>query len=193
MKEQTFTLGVGELTTRSLIANYIRIVEAAAPLKIRARMSDMKEGRRADSVDMTLTRGRGITLDSLYDTWEIENKGAGSQTVTIALGRGKVEDTEISGNVTATISKSLTVQSLLDVGIPAVSTVLVAAADLDRRELHITNQGPSNMRWGDSGIGVVRGGIIYPGQTAVIESSAAIYVYNSDAALQYVALVTVKD
>lgn len=193
MKEQKFTLAAGELVTRALLANHIKIVTAESDLKIKARMSDMRGGRRADSVDLTLRQGKGITLSDEYDTWDIQSMGAGSQNVVIVLGRGKYEDGEVSGTVTADIKKSESVTPLADANIPAGSSAQVAAADLTRRELHITNQGAAAIRWGDASVSILRGGIIYPGQTAVIESAAEIHVFNTDVAAAAVGLIGVHD
>jgi hypothetical protein len=100
----------------------------------------------------------------------------------------------LSGNVD--VSKADVLDSLADDSIAAVTTELVSAADTTRRKAVITNliTNTDEVRVGDVGCGAANGTPLQPGESITLETTAAIYVYNSKAGgAQSVAITITKD
>jgi len=135
-----------------------------------------------------------LAEENYFDAVEITS--AAAQTVSIAISAvAEAQLQRIVGNITASLSKAATLDSLADDSIAATSTELVAAADSDRRAIMVTNLAANTdeVRVGDSGTGATNGVPVQPGETVTVETSAAIYVYNSKASAQSVALTVIKD
>lgn len=126
---------------------------------------------------------------------KVKVTSATNQTIKAIVARVRCEYDRLAGNITADVSVGATLDSLADDSIAATTTEQVAAADADRRAIIITNliTNTAAVRVGDSGAGAANGIPLQPGESVTLETSAAVYVYNSHSAAQSVAITLVKD
>lgn len=144
---------------------------------------------------------QGISWESLDEQGnlrifdEIRVNSAVAQSMQIGVGLGRLSNDAPSGNVTATIVKNTTLDSLADVSLAAGATTLIAAADATRRKLRVGSlTGNVNIfRIGDNGAGAANGEELAPGEWKEIETSGAVYGFNPGGAAQSVSVVAIKD
>lgn len=138
---------------------------------------------------------RGARFDKIY----VSNASQPGASITLAYttereGRVQVENPAAQFN-DVDLSKAGGLATTADVSIATVTTAQVLAANANRREAVITNlqTNASEVRVGDSNAGVTRGTPLQPGDSIVLTTTAAIHVYNADAAAQSVALLETED
>lgn len=118
------------------------------------------------------------------------------QTVRISVGYGSVQDStaNVTGNVTATWASSNSNPDAGDVVIPSGQTVQVIGANTKRQKLHIFagENNIQNLRVGGPLTDATHGGILAPGGNGVLETEAAIYVFNPGAAPETVSIIEME-
>ncbi len=124
----------------------------------------------------------------------VDVTSAAAQTVTAIISTVPVDYDRLTGSIAVTTTPPGTLDSLADDSVAAATTELIAAADTDRHELIITNlaANTATFRIGDSGAGAANGVPLAPGETLVLNTSAAVYAYNPGAAAQTLAITAIK-
>jgi len=133
----------------------------------------------------------GVPFSRLF----ISAEAQAGKSLTLLIGvdeslQGFRFENAISDFTSVSIAKPDGISTTADTSIAATTTSQVLAANSDRALAIITNlkANSSEIRVGDSNTGAARGIPCQPGETVTLETIAAIYVYNSDAAAQSVAL-----
>jgi len=186
IKEIVFT-GPDTKTLRG--GNFLRVISSSADVDIEFKNNNTRLDEKAEGVvegdyfDFTQASREG---DRYFDHVTITS--AAAQTVVIHITDGKSGSARLSGSVSVAGASGL--QSAADVSIAATSTQQVIAQNLSRKKLHLANLSNSvSLRWGDAATTAARGGLLHPGMVVEIENTAAVYVYNPDAAPVDVAIV----
>lgn len=142
----------------------------------------------AGSSKSRLMPGEGLDDNYLGDVYL---KSAAAQTVVVRISRGYQRSAQtVNVNSTATVSVSNTCDAVADISIPATSSAALVGANADRKELLITNLSNTvTIRVGSAGtVGASAGTPIFPLQTAVITTEAAVSAYNPGGAAVSVAV-----
>lgn len=167
---------------------FVRVREADQAFKIlldddvelKAELNDIFRLKDGDSFDrVTIINDSGATL-----AFQLE----------IGFGGVETNNVSLSGTLKTAAQGHASLVTTADDSIAATTTVLVLAANTDRKEAIITNlaDNGAKIRVGDSNTGASRGVELSPGQSITLETTAAIYVYNAGAASQSVALLEVE-
>jgi hypothetical protein len=127
---------------------------------------------------------------------EVINESGATLNFQLEIGDGGVEsdDVTIVGTVAVAVQAHSGLSTSPDDSITANTTEEVLAANTNRKEAWITNLSANTdvIRVGDSSTDATQGFEIAPGQTAVIQTTAAIYVHNTKASDQSVALMEIE-
>lgn len=91
------------------------------------------------------------------------------------------------------LAGSGTLKTTADESVAATTAEQVLAANTSRRHAVVQNLDGNTaaVRVGDSNVGAARGHKLVPGDSIVLETTAAVYVYNTHSAAQSVSLVEV--
>ena len=155
---------------------FVKIITATGDVGIKG----YSNGRQTEQV--VLVQGRSYHFDELQESIDITNGLGVNQTIEYIVATGRVDDDTVAADVTVIKGDSLSTTA--DNNIAANSQELILAANSARRFAHITNLDSAIvLRWGDANTTATRGAVLWPGMTLVVESNAAIYVFNTDAAL----------
>ena len=169
MRTYTYTLGGGEKRRLSAAGEYVRILTAGGVVKVTSERGLSVEMRAGDSV-----RAKP------FEWLDLENLETGAQSVEVVVGFGQYDSNSIAGEVS--VKSGAQAAALPDVSVPSSGVVAVNGAS-NRRELHVTNTGSVNIRWGGPGtVGAGQGAIIPPGVTAVITTAGDLEFYGDGGA-----------
>lgn len=103
------------------------------------------------------------------------------------------DEARVVGVVTADIKKSTTIESYTDYTLFPGSTWGFGSGP-DVRKTYYTNVSNTVVRWGDVAIAVPNsGGVLYPGQTIELETTAPVYMYNPGTENAIISRVAIKD
>jgi hypothetical protein len=188
MRDYQFTIPAGSERGHTIRGRFLRVKSASAAVRIRAI-----DESGTTIADMEMTSGVRFSLPVMFTKIRIENEGGAVADVTLTAGTGDADDSSVTGSLN--IAKSTTLQTVADVSILATTTTQIAAADSARREILITNLSTNTaaFRVGDSSAGAARGVEVLPGSTIALETTAAVYAYNSGAGAQSVGVLEVMD
>lgn len=142
---------------------------------------------------MTLKKNGSIVERDGFGRFFVTNAAQAGKTITLIVSEGP-EDFDVDnpaltvdslGSIDAPvdISVSDTITTTEDDSVAAATTEQVLAANALRKEVLITNlfTNTDPVRVGDSNAGAARGIELSPGQSITLETTAAIYVYNTKA------------
>jgi acetyltransferase-like isoleucine patch superfamily enzyme len=165
--EYTTTVPPGETHLVPKRANVVRVLEASSTFKI--GVGNSPTGLAFKGLKFKEDSGKffsKIILDNL--------EGAGAVAVTLGLGIGDVDDSRISGTVSVVVGSGI--QSGDDVAVGAGVTLL-CAANTSRLELILCalTANTAVIRIGDPLITMTRGHPLEPGQSVVLNTTAAVY------------------
>lgn len=172
MRDYKFTLLAGQERDLNVEGDWFHVLDANGTIGIR-----FDQGVRIE-------RQEGQGGSRLYEKVSVYSSTA--QTVTLSLGYGQETDARASINATinTTIEPSDTLNPLAEVSIGAGATVLLSAANANRKELRIgvKSSEANGVYIGDIGTGAVTpGGYIEEGSVEYVGTEAAVYGYNSGA------------
>ena len=125
-----------------------------------------------------------------FEGFYLENSGASDITVKYQVGDGEVRlagNVTILGTVTVNPSRSTTIPTTPDYAPAGAGTAVAVALNAIRRSVIITADPLNTLvaRFGDLNTGAARGAQLAPGQTIVIDSTAAVYIYVSGAGQKF--------
>ncbi len=184
MTQLTVTLGAGIPQRFELTGDYFHVY--TAPVNdLMVRFDDGKKAQMQESV------GKRIYYS------EFELSSATGQSVVVEYGFGSVFDGRASANVNVTTSLQPG-NTINDGGkvscVHNVATQLLAA-DPDRLYANITNLSSNTLTMyiGTSSVDATRGTPLEPGTTLPFPTTAAIYAFNADVAVdQYLYAASIK-
>lgn len=136
---------------------------------------------------LVMDAGVVIEVDQ-FDRVEITN-GASIQDVVVYAGSGDYNDgrSNITATLSATISPSTTLVANADVSIASSAQGLVSAGAATKREVIISNPvtNTCTFRIGDTAtLDATHGFQLDPGQSIILNTSAAVYAYNAGGATE---------
>ena len=177
----------------SQLRDYTVYLNGVAPVRIQSKGGTHFHILKA-TTDVTLTfdekpsftrtQGQGGDLPEGFN--ELWLSSAAPQTVTIALGNGRVRDNSQTvnvANVDATIQNANVNTHLPVVNCAAGVATLIAAANVNRKELrlNIDNEQSGGLFLGGAGILANQGGFLDVGMVDYMETEGALYAYNNNA------------
>lgn len=173
MRDYKFTLAAGQERSLNVQGNWFHVLQATGTVKIR-----FDDGVQID-------RGEGQGGSRSYQKVSVYSSIA--QTVVLSLGVGMETDSRATVNATinTTIEPTDTLTPRAEVSIGAGATVLLAAANANRKELRlgIKSTEANGVYIGNVGVGAVTpGGYIEEGSIEYVGTEAAVYGYNPGAA-----------
>lgn len=139
--------------------------------------------------------GFAIDAAALGDNFgRVDVYSAATQTVTAIVSTVPIHYDRLTGSVAVTSTPPATLDSLADDSIATGATELIAAADSDRHTLIVSNlaANTATFRIGDSGAAAANGIPLAPGETLVLDTSAAVYAYNPAAGAESLAIMAIK-
>ena len=131
--------------------------------------------------------------DAPFTKVELINTAAATLNVQVEIGAGNVEsdDVTITGTIDVDVQAPLTITTTADNSIAANTTEQILAVNADRKEAIVTNlyANTDPVRVGDASTGAARGIELSPGQSITLSTTASIYVHNTKASAQSVAIL----
>lgn len=175
-----------------MLRDYKVYLDGVAPVRQLAKGSHFHILKATTDVTLkfdeqtSFTRGQGQGGDLPRGFTEVWLSSAAPQWVTIALGDGRVRDNTSSinnPNINATIENSNVNTHLPVVTCVAGQATLIAAANINRKELrlNINSEQFGGLFLGGSGILANQGGFLDVGQTDYISTKGALYAFNDNA------------
>ncbi|PJE25764.1 hypothetical protein SAMN06297129_2449 [Pseudooceanicola antarcticus] len=152
-------------------ASFVTCLEAQAPFKIAfegGQSSDFEAG-------LTLTPSGGLR------TMELRNTGATDNRVKLAFGKGEIQDSRLTlgGSIAANIEPGDMFNTPLPVSAGDAAVTLLAAANSNRAELILANDGAGKVYIGGTAAAVAGQGLpLAVGQALSLDTSAAVYARN---------------
>lgn len=184
MKPLSIKIAAGTEETPQAVGNYVRSDSSNA---VNITINSEETGDK-----ITLKPGDYAKLNP-FKRLRISHDGVSDTKVLLYIGNNtEAGSSEVSGDVTATPKPSATLTPLDDVACLTAAATVVAAANTDRRELHITNLGAGTIRVGDATVTASKGIALFANQTGVIPTGAAVSVRNDTGATVTVALMEVS-
>lgn len=180
--EHTFA-GAGEIR-HQLAGRYIRVLSATGDVFVKP--GGGSEVRRKSGQALYLANGfNEVTLRSTI-----------AQTVQVVIADEPQDDNAqtVTANVTATVAAGNTVTTTADASVAATTTAQVLAGRADRLTAIIKNlaANAAPIRVGDAGTAAAQGHELAPGESIALDTTSAIYVYNSHGSAQSVSLTEVR-
>ena len=187
MRDYDFSIAPGETERRAVVGRFIRVKSASAEIRVQA---ENKDGRIV--ADLSANEGLRFAVPERFEQIRVTNNGAATVAAVLTVGFGEVDDSSVSGALS--VSKSSGVRTTADQSIAAAGSYTVAA-DTSRREVLVQALAANTdaLRVGDASTSAGQGLELQPGQTATLETSGAVVIYNPSAAAQSVAVLEVLD
>lgn len=173
LKDYPFVLGAGAEVDLNVQGDYFQVISASGDI-----------GLRFDEAAM-ITRAQGMGGSAEYSRVSVYSPIA--QTVVVSLGYGIATDSRasLSATVNTTVEPATQNIPLAEVSVGAGSTVLLAAANADQKELRVgvKSTEANGVYIGDVTVGAaIQGGYIEEGCVDYVATEAALYGYNPGAA-----------
>lgn len=169
MRDYSLTIAANGSDRRAVLGNFIKVKTASVELRVRA---EDKDGQSV--ADLLMSQGAYVNLPAEFQTVRIENPTGSSTTATLIIGRGVVDDSQLSGEVT--IGQGQTLAAANHSLTTTASEIL--AASTTRRSLIIQNIDASiDVYIGPSGVTSSTGLKLAAGQSVTIDKAAAAAVY----------------
>lgn len=132
-------------------------------------------------------RGMGFDYGREFETFTVKAPAGSDATFTMGVAHGRVDDDRpISGTVGASLV------STVDHAVAPTATEQVLASRATRRAAVVSNLSSTvTLRVGDSNTAAAQGVELGPGERIELATTAAVYVYNPDAAAASVGLLEV--
>lgn len=169
MRDYDLTIPANGSDQRAIIGNFIKVKTASVELRVRAEDEDGQS-----VADLLMSQGAFVNLPSQFQTVRIENPTGSSTTATLIIGRGVVDDSQLSGEVT--IGQGQTVTQIAD----TVATIAaeIIASNTGRRSVAIQNLDSANEIYiGDNTVTTANGFKIGPDSGLVIDKAAAASIW----------------
>lgn len=172
MRDYKFTLAAGQERSLNVQGNWFHVLDAVGTVGIR-----FDEG-------VLIERSQGQGGSRSYSRVLVSSPIA--QTVILSLGVGQETDARASftGTVNTTIEPSNTILPKAEVTIAAGATVILAAANANRKELRlgVKSSEANGVYIGNVSVGALTpGGYIEEGSVEYVGTEAAVYGYNAGA------------
>lgn len=175
----TYTIPAGGIQKIEYAFSFMRVYSLSDALNTFFRFDD--SGNESRFI------GAGVALEfpQVAQNLYIRNGSGGNITVELGLAIAKLYDDRlnVSGNVNVVTLASPTFTVPADVALPGTTTTLILAANTSRRTALI-KASPTNggiIKIGESTAGASRGFSLAAGEAMTIDTTAAIYAYNSSA------------
>lgn len=181
----TYTLAAGEAVEVNGEANEVRCISATAAFKLR-----IDRGPSAD-----FEAGIGYRAPGPFSSVTIENPNASAITVKLSISRGGVSDSRLSLPDGARVADDAPDMwdDFAAVSVGAGANAQLLAANTDRREAILSNNGAASVYVLGSTGTTPRGVVLAAGATFVIQTTAEIRCYNpGGAAVDILASETVQ-
>lgn len=178
---RTLTIPAGGSIETYRAASFVTCLKAQAPFKIGLdgqALTDFEAG-------LTYSPEGGLQLV------ELRNPGATDNTVTLAFGKGAIQDSRLTlgGSIAANIEAPDTFTTPPPVNAADGAATLLAAANGNRAELILVNEGAGKIYIAGSAAAVVGQGLpLEVGQSMVLTTTAAVYARNDTGAAVPVAV-----
>lgn len=175
-RKVSYTLAANEEITCNQVGSYVRCIDAGEAFTVEAQ-KDRGGSRQVTS----LNKGLGIEFDH-FDRIRIIN-GDNAQTIVIYVGDLRVDDSSLHGSVNATFAANGNLSDKTDVTISSNTNALIAAANANRKDIHIVNLSGSNtLRVGTSNANATRGLPVGYGLSMTLSNfDGALYGYADGA------------
>lgn len=169
MRDYDLTIPANGSDRRDVLGNFIKVKTASVELRVRA---EDKDGQSV--ADLLMSQGAYVNIPAEFHTVRIENPTGSITTATLIIGRGVVDDSQLSGEIS--IGQGQTLSNSADtVGTTAAE---ILAANTTRRSVAIQNLDASNEIYiGDSSVTTVNGFKIGPDSGLVIDKAAAASIW----------------
>ena len=172
MRDYKFTLAAGQERSLNVEGDWFHVLAATGTIQIR-----FDEGVQID-------RSEGQGGSRSYKRVNVQSSTA--QTVVLSLGYGQETDARSTVNATinTTIEPSNTILPKAEVTIAAGATVILAAANANRKELRlgVKSSEANGVYIGNASVGAATpGGYIEEGSVEYVGTEAAVYGYNAGA------------
>lgn len=186
MRDYSFSISAGSSTTIDVEGNFLHLVAVADPITI--ILDDTHRFERSVPGTIKLDAG-GFT--------KITVESATTQSVQITAGFGHSQsdtDTSIASLSVAEAVPNI-VDPLAEVSVGATSTVLLAAANANRKALRVSIKASESdgVYLGDVSAGALTpGGWLERGGVDYIATEAAVYAYNPSASAITVSIMSLE-
>lgn len=185
-RSSLYTLQANEQQTVTTAGQFIRCVTASADFKLAVD----------NGSNMFFAQGIGYYAPGApFKELRLTEVHGAINSIELVIGWGEYADSRfsIAGGLKLDVGDTLT--STLDDNIPAATAQQILAADTTRRRVILTNlpTNPREFRIGGAATAAARGAILMPGDTLILETTAAISAYNPHAAAQSIAILSEHD
>jgi hypothetical protein len=175
MRDYQFSIPAGGQERRIVGGNFIKVKSSTVETRI---IAENKAGQTI--ADIGMSNGTWVNLPERFETVRIENDTAGTVSVALTIGTGQVDDSELTGTITA--SKGTTLDNAgHTVG---TSAALLLAANAARRSVIINNEDAGNAIYigSDATVTAATGLKVSAGQSLSLTNAAGAAIYAIGAA-----------
>ena len=184
-KTYTYTVPAGGSVQIERTANFVSCLDAQAPFHVTFDMQPETEFEA------------GLTFFPVETVSRVEiiNKGGTENRVTLAFGKGRIEDARLTiGNQVKTAAQS---PNTLTTGAPVNcgdgATTMLAADNGNRAEIMVANDGAGKVYIGGDGTAAAGQGMpLEAGGVMVLTTTAAVYARNDSGAAVAVAVAEME-
>ena len=172
MDVRRLALIAGDRTRIVQPGRFFMLLEAGGPLDITFEVNNSPIGELARNVEAGYQRFPGDWADPQDGQYtSVILTSATAQNVQIGISQQAADYKRTVGIVQ--IDQPNAIVTVDDVAV-TVAVVTIAVANTSRREIHIQNLGPGNIRLGETGITAGRGLQLLPGQPVTLTTTAEI-------------------
>ncbi|WP_299394639.1 hypothetical protein [Pelagibius sp.] len=168
-----YTVAAGASETIPAVGSYVAILDANQTFHVALDDDTPQEIQSGLTIQMEPgERFEKVTIDN--------SQNGADLTVFLAIGTGELRDARLSLSGEVQLATPTGLMTDPDVAMLAGVAAQVLAVNNSRKEAFVTNLASNAVaiRVGDSNVGAARGIELSPGQTAVLSTEAAIWVYS---------------
>lgn len=167
------TIAIGDSVVVHAVGRYVTCLEANIDFAIGIGSDALQFMAQGLTVEMA----PGETFDKIM----LDNTGGASPLVVrVGIGTGNLRDQRLSLTGSIDVSKGDAFSTVADVLLTAAVATVIRAADTARREIIVTNLSANAavVRIGDVNVAAARGTPIEPGESLILDTTAAVYGYS---------------
>lgn len=173
ISDHELTLAGGGVQEFQAVGRYIRIRKASSAVYLTI------DGSRE------IKREQGEQVDTGKDSVRVRVRSVVAQTVEIVSSSNRQDDSRasINGTISAAIENGNDNNPIPRVNVPAGSSALLIAANVNRRALRVSlaSDAVGFVTLGKSGVAAASGGLLEPGTTDYIETTGELRAFNNNA------------
>lgn len=154
----------------------IYIKKAAFPVDVTFYGPAMQFLGRALGIEQGFSFYAGAENGAMF--FSVESASAQDLEIMTSSGELRLDKIDVA-SVTASVERAKTVETLIDISIPAASQGVVYAGDAAAIHVLISNLSDEYLRIGDINTGATRGARVEPQQSILLDSAGALYCYNA--------------